>query len=51
MSYQMEILENGSAQDQMNERAAAGWRLVSVVVHPFATTHGEPQYVSFWEHD
>lgn len=47
--YRMERLENGSVQDQMDALAAAGWRMVGVVTHPFETTNAEAIYVSFWE--
>ena len=49
MRYESEVLETETIQSQMDNRANAGWRLVTVFVHPLMADAREPVYMSFWE--
>ncbi len=35
--------------ERLAVRAAAGWRLVSAVPHPFLTEEAAPKWVTIWE--
>lgn len=44
-----ESVSESHIDTRLDEMAADGWRLVSVVVHPYKTEEAAPLWVCFWE--
>lgn len=49
MEYMHEQISESVLTSRMNELAAAGWRLVTVVINPLSTAEAAPLYITFWE--
>jgi len=48
MSYMVEHIAEAAMNSRMNQLAAEGWTLVSVIAHPHNTEQAAPIYVTVW---